>query len=133
MDQIALVTEQVDDGRKLLERLVREGIGVTAACWLRTPDDGQWFLYIASPVVDDDPIEAYRRVHRVIRQMPHPFWVDPFDVKLIRPTSPIARAALEIRRLYPAKDVIHYAYRRPEETDLGAEEAYIYPLQTAEK
>jgi hypothetical protein len=81
-------------------------------------------------IVDEDPIKAYRRVHLIIRHMSHPLWIDPFDVKLISPTSPIARAALDIRRLRPTKGVTHYAYRRPEESDLGAEEAFIYPPPT---
>jgi hypothetical protein len=132
MDQVALVTEQIQDGRRLVERLVQEGFCVTAACWLKTHDDGQWFLYIASPLVDEDPIKAYRRVHTLVRQMPHPFWVEPFDVKLVSPSSPVAKAALDVARRYPAKNGIHhYAHSRPEQSDIGTEEAYIYPAPVA--
>ena len=81
MDQVTLVDEQKKDGLKLAERLAQQGFEVTAAFWLRTSEDGQWFLYFASPVVDSEgKREAYRRVLPVIRQMPQPFWVDPFEV-----------------------------------------------------
>jgi hypothetical protein len=128
MDQVTLVTERVDEGRKLLKRLAQAGVEITTACWLKTHDDGEWYLYIATPLTDEDPIKAYRRVHLIIRDMPGPHWIDPFDVKLVSPTSPVAKTALEIRRRFPTKDVMHSVYRRPEESELGTEEAYVYPL-----
>ena len=63
MDQVTLVATQIEDGRRLIERLVQEGFAVTASCWARTADDGQWYLYIASPAVRERGTarEAYRR------------------------------------------------------------------------
>ncbi len=131
MDQIALVTEQIDDGRKLVERLVREGIGVTVAGWLTTSDDeGLWCLYIASPIRDESALKAYKRVQAVIRQMPQPFWVGLLDVKIISPTSPLAQRMLSIYRRYPAKNGIRYTHRIADGMDAGIEEAFIYPPPT---
>src|SRR5262245_16559585 len=97
MDQSTLVTEHIEDGRRLVERLIQEGIGVTAACWLKTEDDGEWSLYIASPLVDEKGRRnPYGPVYSVMRQLPQPFWVHPFDVKLISPKSPIARMVLDL-------------------------------------
>jgi hypothetical protein len=127
MDQATLVDMQIEDGKRLIDRLVEEGIGVTAAGWLRGAEDGQWFLYIATPLVDDEGAtrKAYARVNAVIRQMPPPFWVDPMEVKLIGPNDPVAKALQSIHRHYPGNSSIRYGEGR-----LGGmtiEGAYVYP------
>jgi hypothetical protein len=97
MDPIPLVAEQIEDGRKLVARLMQEGFPVTAACWVKESDGGLWYLYLVSPVVDSrGPREGYRRVHAVIRQMP-PFQTDRMEVKLIGPTEAVAKAITSIR------------------------------------
>src|SRR4051812_6768895 len=98
MDQTPLVEMLVEDGKRLIDRLVEEGVGVTAACWLANVEEGKWFLYLATPLVDDDGAtrEAYRRVHSVLRGIPRPFWIDPFDVKVVSPKDPIALAVQEL-------------------------------------
>ena len=133
MDQVTVVEIQIEDAGRLLERLVQDGIPVSAACWLKTHDDGEWFLYIASPVVDKEgAFKAYRRVHTLARQMPHPFHVNLFDIKLISPTSPVAKAALDLQRRYRGRGVVHHSYGTRGVGDLGLEEAFIYPPVSAE-
>jgi hypothetical protein len=99
MDQIALVGHQIDDGQRLLEELVRAGFPLAAACWMKTEEDAQFYLYLASPLVDDKGLtEGYGRVHPVVRAMPQPFWVDPFEVKLLAVSDPMARDLLDLQR-----------------------------------
>lgn len=132
MDQIALVTEQVEDGRRFVDRLVREGIDVTSAGWLRLADEsGQWFLYVATPIADEDPLKAYRRVLALMRQMTRPFWVDPLGVKLISPTSPVAEWISGITQSYPSRDVIHYGRSISGSPDVEVEEAFVYPPRSS--
>jgi hypothetical protein len=77
---------------------------VTAAAWVKESDGGSWYLYLVSPAVDGrDPREGYRRLLAVIRQMPPPFRVDRFEVKLIGPSEPIARAIAAIRDRSPGR------------------------------
>jgi len=52
VDIITLVERRIDDGRRLIELLTQKGIDVTAAAWVLTSEDGNWFLYIASKDVD---------------------------------------------------------------------------------
>ncbi|MBI1916221.1 MAG: hypothetical protein HYS12_16025 [Planctomycetes bacterium] len=97
MDQIPLVNEQIEDGKRLLERLVQEGVTVSAACWLKESEPSRWEFYIVSSLVGarNDKRPSYRRVRTLIQQMPQPFWVDFFDVRLERPGSPISKALQE--------------------------------------
>src|SRR5271166_5756205 len=84
MDQGTLVDPQVQDGRRLLERLSAQGIPVAAAAWVKESEGGPWYLYIVTPLVPEDggKLPVYRRLIPVIRQMPQPFWVDPMDFKV---------------------------------------------------
>jgi hypothetical protein len=130
MDQIILVEAQITDGQKLIEEVVRSGFEVVAACWVKTTESEQWYLYIASPVVDaEGTAKAYRRVHSVVRSMPHPFWIDPFEVKLIGATEPMAEAVREFYRCHPAR--LPTWYRRPELGGVSIEAAFLYPPITA--
>jgi hypothetical protein len=127
VDQIALVTEQVADGRKLIERLAQEGIEVSAAGWLRSEyDAGQWFFYIATPIEDTDTMNSYRRLVAVVRTMPTPFWIDPMEIKLISPKNPIAKWMRGLHDKYPTKDVLHLMGGIGAPDDV--EEAFVYPM-----
>lgn len=47
MDQGTLVENRVDDGARIVEKLRESGFDVAAAWWMKTSEEGQWFLYIA--------------------------------------------------------------------------------------
>ena len=99
MDQTPLVNEQIEDGKRLLDRLGEAGFAVTAAAWLRDSEHEHWYLYVISPVVEDQGRgAAYRRIHPLVRQMPPPFEIGPFDVMAARPHEPIAERLLDLRR-----------------------------------
>jgi hypothetical protein len=127
LDQFPLVNDQIDDGKRLVARLVEEGISVKAAFWVKESETGKWFLYIASALVgrDGDTLAAYGRLLPVIRQMPQPFDINPFRVKAVGRSSPIAKAVLALQEHHPGQRGFYH-----EGTQLGdryIEGAYIYP------
>jgi hypothetical protein len=70
MDTVTLVEAQIEDGQRLLDRLVEEGLVVRAACWVKPVEEDRWSLYIATPVVDEKgAAPAYRQVYRVLRSL----------------------------------------------------------------
>lgn len=96
MGQDTLVTDELDSGRKLVERLAGEGFDVSLAFWLKETDAGQWFLYLSSPVVNDKgPTIAYRIVLPVVEGMSE-LGIDPFSVKVVGVNDPITTAAREV-------------------------------------
>lgn len=98
MDQELLVNDQLDAGRQLLERLTDSGFTITAAFWARQTNEDGWYLYIASPLVDERGQTAtYRIVQDVLRKDPNP-WLGPLDVRMISTADPMAKAAAEIIR-----------------------------------
>jgi hypothetical protein len=127
MDRRTLVESQIEDGQKLLARLVEEEFPFTAAAWLKEYDSGSWYLYIASPLVTEDGgHKGYRRLHEIMRKMPQPFSLDPFAVKLIETTDSITEALHAAERRRPGSRPIQRG-----EGSLGwlyTDGAYIYPV-----
>ncbi len=54
VDSIALVGEQINAGRKLIERLKGAGIPVSAAAWVKPTERFHWYLYLVTPLVGED-------------------------------------------------------------------------------
>ena len=127
MDQTALVSDQVEDGKRLLLRLAEEGIGVTAAAWLKESDGERWHLYLATPLVreDTDPRPAFRRILLVVQRMPQLSWIEPLTIRLVEGDGPLAQAVAQLHRRHPGNRGIPY-----DGAQLGGvsiEGAYIYP------
>jgi hypothetical protein len=127
MDYVPLVEPEIEDGRQLMARLATEGVEVIAASWIWDGEDGKWSLFLASPIVDRlGQIKAYSRVQPLIRQMPAPFSIHPFDVKLIGVTDPITKDPVAYRDRYPGRTPPWFRGARLGEQAL-ATAAYVYP------
>jgi hypothetical protein len=125
MDQSPLVEMQIVDGAKIIERLREKGFDVPAAWWMKTSEEGQWFLYIASKEVDDLGITAaYRKVHSLIRPLEQ-LWVDRFEVKLVGPENPITQDVLAIFTRYGERVATRYGGNRLGNVSIDG--AYLYP------
>jgi hypothetical protein len=99
MAQGPLVDRQIEDGGRLIRALASDGFGIVAAFWAEESGDGLWFLYIASPTVDErGKLASYQVVQEKIKEMPD-LWVDSFDVKLIGESNPILKDAKRLRHI----------------------------------
>lgn len=127
MDQSALVEDQIADGRRFVERFAADGNTVHAAFWVKTAEDGLWFLYVATDLVDrDGPAAAYRAVHASLRKLGD-IGVASSEIKVVGPNNPIAKDALAISARHP-----HRSVARSGGLVLGsvaADQVYIYPAQ----
>ena len=122
MDTATLVDEKIEHGRLLVEQLQERGFDVSVAFWALTSEEGLWFLYIASTVVDQEGLAAaYGQVYGELSSSGIQS-VSRSDIKLIGQHNPIATDAMTYRnRQAPTR----YAGRT-----LGnviVDEAYIYP------
>ena len=99
MDQAALVTNQIDDVTRVVAQLERDNIDVKVAFWLYTSETDQWFLYIATDLVNQIGItDAYKTVLRSMRQLPD-LRFDRFQLKLVPPGDATAKAILDFRSM----------------------------------
>ena len=141
MDQDTVVAEQTENGKRLIETLAAEGFDVSVAFWAKPTEEGKWFLYLASPVVDErGPAAAYRLVHDVLRKAPD-IWIEPLDVRLVGLNDSVAEAVLSVTK--PKVPDSPFAVRNPPAypgmtrfggSTLGGisvDGAYIYPPHAA--
>ncbi len=126
MDQIPLVERRLDDGRALVRQLTADGFGVDVAFWGRHADDPWWYLYIASDQMDKHgPIEAYEKLQESQRKLAGTS-VSLADVKLIKPSDPLAQHMRGLRDHYASPQTLRFQSVGTG-TAGGLEEAYIYP------
>ena len=130
MGPVALVTNEIEDASKLIEHLIREGLKIKAAAWIKREDDFDWHLFLALPgVKNNGPLEYFKRIIATLQQMPQPFLIESGDIKLIDAKDPLAVAVAEYERKYAGRGLLRYKGDR-----LGSEYiegAYIYPAVTA--
>ncbi len=125
MDQSTLVENQIDDGRRFVERFAADGRHVQAAFWVKTAEEGLWFLYVATDIVDrDGPAAAYRAVHASLRKLGDP-WVASSEIKVVSPSNPIAKDVLAIMARHPGRLATRYGGKTL--GSMAIEQVYIYP------
>jgi hypothetical protein len=125
MDYELLVNEQIEDGKSLLAGLVHDGFDVTVAFWVRTSEEGLWFLYIGSTSVRTISLaDAYRVVYGALRRVPNT-QIPISNIKIIDADNPITRSAIEVRDRYSAR--LPTRYNGTKLGNMSIEEAYIYP------
>lgn len=104
---------------------------LAGACWARTDADEGWYLYLVSPVADEQGVgPGYGKVRSTIGQLDREGWdeferVDPLDVKIVGPSDRVAKALAVQYRLYPGSGSV----RHDGSTLWGVpiDGAYIYP------
>ena len=106
-----MVNEQIESGRQLIEKLNNEGFEVQVAFWTRLMDEEKWYLYLASPFVNENgPKVAYGRVFDVMRKMTD-LWIDPFDIRVILTNDSLTQGALAVTK--PKVPDSPFAVRNP--------------------
>lgn len=137
MDQVALVNEFVESGKRLIDELVNQGFVVQNAFWAKPTDSDRWYLYLVSPFVDENGAKlAYRLVNTTLRNLPG--LLDDLEIKVVRTDDSLAKAA--IAKTKPKVPVGPFAIKNPKpyqgptcitgETTLGGipmDGAYFYP------
>jgi hypothetical protein len=128
MDEILLVNEQIDAGAEFV-RDFNDYLPVSVAFWVISAESNNAYLYVASDDIDDHNFDvAYGEVLRRISTN-RSQWLDPFQIKLVSSSDPIALDAIRIRDRYPAPLVTRYGGASLGGT--GIEGAWIYPSVAA--
>jgi hypothetical protein len=111
VDKDTLVSQQTESGSQLISALAADGFDIEVAFWAKPTEEGKWYLYLASPVVDQDgPAAAYRRVHNVLRKTQIPR-IDPLEVRVVGLNDSLAKEAMAVVK--PGGTGSPYAARNP--------------------
>lgn len=118
------MTEEIDAGAELTREFDKYR-SVKAAFWLKTSDEEQRYLYIASDQINDTNLGvAYGEMLRVANQMQSPY-LDPFRVKLICGDDPLAQAAVDIHERFPSPRASRFG--GTSFGGLSVDDVYVYP------
>ncbi len=125
MDQSTLVGDQIDEGRRFVERFAADGNQVQAAFWVKTAEDGNWFLYVVTELVERaGPAVAYRAVHAALRKLGEA-GVPSSQIKVIGPNNLIAKDVLSVMARHPGRLATQSAARTL--GSMAVDQCYIYP------
>lgn len=128
MGENPLVNEQIDAGADFV-RDFNDYVSVSVACWVVPAESDDMFLYIASDDIDDTNFDvAYGEVLRRLSGKTSQ-WLDPFQIKLVNSSDPIAHDAVEIRDRYAAP--LGTRYGGSSIGGMSIDRAYIYPPVSA--
>lgn len=96
MDQVSVVKDQIDDGKRLIEALEAAGCEVRIAFWAKPTDSESWYFHLALPLVDEKgSTQGYRIVNEILRNAPD-IEIDPFEVKVLGLDDSLTQAALAV-------------------------------------
>jgi hypothetical protein len=126
MAQEILVDDQIDDGQRIIDQFLADGLDVSVAFWVKPDNRKLWSLYIASPGFNDkERVEADRAVYDSFSKVSD-LAIRPFlDIEVIDDRMAIAQDAIRIAGRKGKKGAIRYRGMRL--GDLGIARAYIYP------
>jgi hypothetical protein len=131
MDQIALVDRKIADGQKLVLQLAHDGFDVTAAFWLKGPEDAWAHLFLASRAIDEvGPGEGYRAVQASLQRLPG-LSISLTEVKVIGVANWLTGAVRKLQQQAGGQGPIHL--RGGQLGNVAVEEAYIYPPLARQK
>jgi hypothetical protein len=127
MDQGALVETEIQEGKRLIDHLVEEGVPVTGAAWLKEAESGRWYLYIATPLVTEEggTRPAYRSVYAALRQASEPPRIHPLSIKVVAPSSPVGKTVQELQGRPPLR------YNDARFGNVPVDGAFVYPPPAA--
>ena len=125
MDTNALVEFQIDAGQRLIVQLIRDGFRIETAFWAKTEEEGIWFLYIASPLVEEKGLAGSYRVLQSSHQRLQGIPLSLSDIKLIGKDNPITRDVLAFLARSPAAIATRIGGGRL--GGVSIDEAYVYP------
>jgi hypothetical protein len=128
MDTYTLVANRIADGRRLIDVLIQNEIPLTAVAWVKTSEEGDWYLYIATARADKiGPARTYGEIYEALGSL-RGTSISVSDVKLVSGDNPITKDILAIRERYPGTSPTRS--RRNQLGQVAVEEVYIYPVGT---
>jgi hypothetical protein len=128
MDQTLLVDRELQDVPRLIEELRKDNFIPKAAFWLFTSEADEWNLcLVMDGIKEHGSSKEYLTLVKAMRRMDD-LWIDPFALKLIDSTEPLAKAVLDqLARRQEREAKIPIRLRKSNLGGVFADAAYIYP------
>lgn len=127
MDKTALEEKDIEEGKKLIAALDKQGLEIDAAMWFYSSDADGWRLLIASPLLErKGPKEAYTLMQSVLRRLSPPPRISLKDISVVSPSHPVIKLLRMAIRTGPGISGIRFTRNVINSTLI--EDAYIYRM-----
>jgi len=122
----ALERGKIEGGRKLVQRLAKTEIKPVAAFWLWRAESLEWWLVIASPWLDKQSSQGYRKIDAMISSKDDPIpELQPLDISILDTRMPLIKGL----RAHAREHHTNLAGQRFRGTwfgDASVDDAYVY-------
>src|SRR5262245_24304406 len=98
MGKAFLVDRDIEDGKRIVDLLVRSGEKVPVALWLFDAERGAWQLVLAVPQMARSPQEAYNFLQNVLKDMGKSVQLTLQDITLISPDADLTKSLLKEKK-----------------------------------
>jgi len=116
------VSQMIEDGAKLLNKLDDRGIPVTAAAWFDDPEKQSWKLVLVTSVAENPgPLEAYMQIQYAMSGLALSFALD--DIMVMSPSS---RRFEEFRRMMEGGARGEFLHPKTPSVGVAFDDAYVY-------
>lgn len=125
MDQSTLVGDQLYAGRRFVERFAADGNLLQAAFWVKTTEEGIWYLYLVTELIDrEGPAAAYRAVHAALKKLGDS-GLSSSEINVVSPGNPIAKDVLAVLARHPGWSASRFVGKTL--GSMAVDQTYIYP------
>jgi hypothetical protein len=129
MDKTILVDRDIEEGRRLIEAIIRDGFPLEAAIWFFDSEAGEWRLMLASSLVEEKgPRIAYAWIQPILAGLSLTITLP--DIWLTNSKRDVVRLLSTASPVDPSLPGIRIS--RSAIGGVYIDDAYVYRLPTAE-
>lgn len=128
MATATLVNYELEEGQRLIDALKAGGISGDSALWIYSPEKEKWRLMLTSTLYDRrGPIEAYREILSVFRQLEPELKIDWTALVAVSPKHELIKGLRELQQHWNL-DLSGRRLTNNMVNDMMIEDAYIYRI-----
>lgn len=92
MDKKILVDRDIEEGKKLVQKLDEVNFELNGALWFYIAEDERWRLLLFSPLIDSKGLShCYSIIQEILRKVPNDYSISLEDVSLLSPKDQLFR------------------------------------------
>lgn len=129
MATATLVSQEIEEGQRLIDALKAADLSVDSALWLYAPEPETWRLMLTSPLYDHKgPLKTYEAILSVFREVKPELKIDWTALVAVSPKHELIQGLRQLQQLWnlnlSGKRLTNNMVNR-----MWIEDAYIYQIK----
>ena len=94
-----LVSQEIEEGQRLIDALKEAGLSVDSALWIYAPEPETWRLMLTSPLYDDKgPLKTYEEILSVFREVKPELKIDWTALVAVSPKHELIQGLRQLQQ-----------------------------------